>query len=264
MKDKMVLELLIKAIIYGRIRYDHPYILEANNIPTIQTILETIAKQNLEDQNYFSFEKNNLLAILGLYRFDYPFQSKKEEYEMKNWCNMMIGLFNRADSQMGTINKIELYENHGYELDEENIDQQMYERISEQVGAMSELEFYLMDYLRTEGVASAEWFKQFMIEPEIESCIYYLLQVYQGKFSRSELLFFLTIEEARKMLSSIELENKQCYIIKESTQNSTIGTFNLEEMKLIQQSVNLNFSNLLENVIQSDLFELEQKTKKKL
>ncbi len=84
MKDKMVLELLIKAIIYGRIRYDHPYILELENISTIQEIIESIEKENLKHQIYIPDEKNNLFDILGLYRFDYPFSSKETADEMKN------------------------------------------------------------------------------------------------------------------------------------------------------------------------------------
>lgn len=264
MKDKMVLELLIKAIIYGKIRYDHPYILELENISTIQEIIESIEKENLKHQIYLPDEKNNLFDILGLYRFDYSFSSKETADEMKDWCNRMIEGFNHADSNLSILHKINAYKNHGYVFEQEGLIDVNYEYICSQTEAMSELEFYLMDYLRTDGVASAALLKQFIVEPKIESCIYYLLQMYQGKFSKDELIFFLTIEEARKTLSLMELKNNQCYTLKESTQNCPIASFNTEEVKLIQQFVDLNFSNFLENIIQNELSKLEQKTKKKL
>ncbi len=263
MKDKMVLELLIRAIIYGRIRYDHPYLLEASNLPTIRKIIESIVKLNLKYQNYFPDEKDNLLAVIGLYRFDYPFASKEEESEMKDWCNRMIEGLNHADSVFGVPNKIGLYEAHGFEFDEDEIDEQNYARISRQVGVMSELEFHLVDYLKSDEVTHANSLKRFMLEPSIESCIYYLLQVCGEKFSSEELVTFLTIEQGRKILSSIELNNSQYFILKESTQNKTIGKFTNEEIQYIRQFVDFNFSDFLEDVIQNRLSNLDTKIKKK-
>lgn len=214
MEKRTILAELIRAYTFDMIDIDNRYFQDDKYEDEVRYVLEQFIIDNYEKEALSKDEKDNLLTLIGYFRFDKKYKTEQKRGKVWDWCNKMIENINRSTSDYYFEERIQLLVEHGYQF-EHDITYEEFESLNKIVKDYSKIEFQLLDSLFSNTMYDINDLEKYMSYPHLELCLFYLLNKYKLKFSKQDLDYLILLIATRSYIYNLPLSTeKEFYKIK--------------------------------------------------
>lgn len=245
MDKRTILAELIRAYTFDMIDIDNRYFQDDKYEDEVRYVLEQFIIDNYEKEALSKDEKDNLLTLIGYFRFDKKYKTEQKRGKVWDWCNKMIENINRSTSDYYFEERIQLLVEHGYQF-EHDITYEEFESLNKIVKDYSKIEFQLLDSLFSNTMYDINDLEKYMSYPYLELCLFYLLNKYKLKFSKQDLDYLILLIATRLDIYNLPLDKEQEFYkieIKEPINKSIYIA--MEQLKLFHELVEPSLFNTI-------------------